>query len=153
MKKYVLILLILLFSRLAVAQNYKTHTVKDGETISSIAKMYLITPFDIYALNPKARIALDANTILVIPNTRVKNDPVQESVKELVGFRNHKVKRKQTLYSISKQYNIEVDDIKKYNERLYSENLRRGDRIKIPKFKTIINKVSLSNTIKKYIKI
>jgi len=150
MKKYVLILLIVLFSSLAVAQNYKTHTIKEGETISSIAKMYLITPFDIYAVNPKARVALAIDTILIIPDTRVKNDPVQESVKELVGFRNHKVKRKQTLYSISKQYNIEVEDIKKYNERLYSENLRKGDRIKIPKFKTIINKVSFSNTIKKY---
>ena len=38
-----------------LAQNYKTHKVKQGETIESIAKQYLVTPFDIYALNPDAK--------------------------------------------------------------------------------------------------
>lgn len=150
MKKCVLIVVILFYSWSVTAQDYKTHAVKDGETIASIAKMYLVTPFDIYALNPDVKGGIDATTVLIIPNTRVKNDAIQEAEKELIGFENHKVKRKQTLYSISKQYNIEVETIKKYNTRLYSESLRKGDRIKIPKFKTIINKVSLTNTVKKY---
>ena len=67
-----------------------------------------------------------------------------------MNFKTHKVKRKETLFSISKKYGIEISDIKKYNERLYAENLRKGDKIRIPKFKTVVNKVSLKNTIKKY---
>lgn len=150
MKKSILIILIALCSITAIAQDYKTHKVKQGETIESIAKQYLVTPFDIYALNPDAKHAIDTNMVLIIPNSRVKNEPIQESEKQLLGFKKHKVKRKQTLYSIAKDYGVEIEDIKKHNTYLYSENLRKGDRIKIPKFKTVVNKVSLNNTIKKY---
>ena len=47
-------------------------------------------------------------------------------------FKQHKVKRKETLFSIARKYKIKVDDIKKYNKRLYSQELRKGDRIQIP---------------------
>jgi LysM repeat protein len=150
MKKLILILVTLFCSLSVVGQDYKTHKVALGETIATIAKNYLVTPFDIYALNPDAKTSLKLNTVLIIPTSRVKNEPIKESVKEVIGFKNHKVRRKQTLYSISKQYNVEIGDIKKYNTRLYSENLRKGDRIKIPRFKTIVNQVTLNNTVKKY---
>ena len=133
-----------------MAQNYKTHKVQEGETIESIAKMYLVTPFDIYALNPDAKTSIGVNTVLIIPTSRVKNEPIPKEVKEVVSFKTHKVRRKETLFSISQKYGIEIEDIKKHNERLYAENLKKGDRIKIPKYKTIVNKVSLNNTVKKY---
>ncbi|MGC1472733.1 MAG: LysM peptidoglycan-binding domain-containing protein [Psychroserpens sp.] len=150
MKKLILILVFLICSRSAKAQDYKTHTVKKGETIESIAKQYLVTAFDLYALNPDAKKSFGENKILIIPTSRVKNDPIPETKKEPVGFKTHKVRRKETLYSISKKYSVEIEDIKKYNTSLYSENLRKGDRIQIPKFKTTVHKVSLNNTVKKY---
>ncbi|OUS02071.1 peptidoglycan-binding protein [Flavobacteriales bacterium 33_180_T64] len=150
MKKLILIIVVLFCSISVYAQDYKTHKVKQGETIKSIAKLYLVTPFDIYALNPDAKKTIDENTVLIIPTSRVKNEPVPKETKEVVSFKTHKVRRKETLFSISKKYNVEIEDIKKYNTSLYSENLRKGDKIKIPKFKTIVNKVSFSNTIKKY---
>jgi len=150
MKNLILIIVILFCSISAFAQDYKTHKVKQGETIESIAKLYLVTPFDIYALNPDAKKTIDTNSVLIIPTSRVKNEPMVENEKQLLGFRKHKVKRKETLYSISKKYNVAIEDIKKHNKSLYSENLRKGDRIKIPKYKTIVSKVSLNNTVKKY---
>ncbi len=140
----------MLCSFTAMAQDYKTHKVQEGETIESIAKQYLVTPFDIYALNPDAKSSVSVNTVLIIPTSRVKNEPIPEEIKEVVSFKTHKVRRKETLFSISQKYGIEIEDIKKYNKRLYSENLRKGDKIKIPKYKTIVNKVSLNNTVKKY---
>lgn len=148
--KRLIAILILFYSFTVNAQNYKTHKVLEGETIESIAKQYLVTPFDIYALNPDAKKNLAVNTVLIIPNSRVKNEAIPEKEREVVNFKTHKVRRKETLFSISKKYGIEISDIKKYNERLYAENLRKGDKIKIPKFKTVVNKVSLKNTIKKY---
>ncbi|SDS71116.1 ABC-type branched-chain amino acid transport system, substrate-binding protein [Formosa sp. Hel1_31_208] len=148
--KKIIIILVFLCSSYAIAQNYKTHTVQKGETIESIAKMYLVTPFDIYALNPDAKKSIGVNTVLIIPTSRVKNEPIPKDVKEVVSFKTHKVRRKETLFSISQKYGIEIEDIKKHNERLYAENLKKGDRIKIPKYKTIVNKVSLNNTVKKY---
>ncbi|PTM07006.1 MAG: peptidoglycan-binding protein, partial [Bacteroidetes bacterium] len=47
-------------------------------------------------------------------------------------------------------YNISVDEIKKHNTSLYSENLRKGDKIQIPEYGTVKIKSNLANTIKKY---
>lgn len=132
------------------AQNYQTHKVEAGQTIETIAKQYLVTPFDIYALNPDAATDFKPNMVLIIPNSKVKNDPVPEQTKTITGYIKHKVKRKETLYSISKKYNIEIEDIKRENRHLYAENLRKGEKIRIPKYKTIISKSTLSNTVKKY---
>ncbi len=120
------------------AQNYKTHKVKAGETIELIAKQYQLTPFDIYALNPDAKKELKTNAVLIIPNKKInKSAPHAAIEKELTGFKTHKVKRKETLYSLSKEYNVEQDEIKKHNTFLYANNLRKGDEIKIPLYKKV----------------
>ncbi|MFD2823278.1 LysM peptidoglycan-binding domain-containing protein [Lacinutrix iliipiscaria] len=138
MKKLLYILsLVLMFNCASTqAQNYKTHRVKSGETIESIAKEYSVTPYDIYALNPDAKKGLKDNALLIIPKSKVTSQTNTTTVKELDGFKEHKVKRKETLYSLAQKYNVEQDDIKKHNPSLYSKNLRRGDRIKIPIYKT-----------------
>lgn len=132
------------------AQNYKTHTVKAGESIEAIAKQYLVTPFDIFALNPDAKSKLEPGSTLIIPNSKVKNEPIQEEFRELIGYKNYKVKRKETLYSLSKKFGVTEDEIKKANRFLYANNLKKGDRLRIPKYRTIVNKQTLSNTVKKY---
>ncbi|MCB0398649.1 MAG: LysM peptidoglycan-binding domain-containing protein, partial [Winogradskyella sp.] len=149
MKKLVTVILIALGLNLG-AQNYIEHKIKEGETVESIAKKYLVTPFDILALNPDAKTNFQPNTVLIIPNSKIKNDPINEESKELIGYKSHKVKRKETLYGISKKYGVSEDEIKKANRFLYSENLKKGDNIKIPRYKTFISKVSLKNTVKKY---
>lgn len=150
MKKLLIIIVIFCCSFSVMAQDYKTHKVQKGETIEQIAKQYLVTPFDIFALNPDAKKELKPDMVLIIPTSRVKNNPIGEETKELIDYKTHKVKRKETLFSISQKYSVEVEDLKKANPSLYSKNLRKGDKIKIPRFKTIVSKVSLSNTIKKY---
>jgi LysM repeat protein len=132
------------------AQNYKEHKVKAGETIESIARQYLVTTFDIYALNPDAKSKFQPNTILIIPTSRVKNEPIEAELRELIGYKKHKVKRKETLYGLAQKYNVSEEEIKKANRFLYSENLKRGDKIRMPKYKTFISKQTLSNTVKKY---
>lgn len=149
--KNILIIILITFTISLSAQGRKTHTVVAGETIESIAKQYLVTPFDIYALNPDdTKANFKSGMVLIIPVSKVKNEAIEKEVKELIGYKKHKVRRKETLYSISKKYNVSIDDIKKANRSLYSENLRKGDRIQIPEFKTIISKQTLNNTVKKY---
>ena len=151
MKKFLVSLsFIMLFSISAKAQDYKTHKVKVGETIESIAKIYMVTPYDIYALNPDAKSSLQPNMVIIIPESKVLEKPVETEVTKLVGYKTHKVKRKETLYSISKIYNVTIEDLKKHNNRLYSENLRRGDRINIPKYDKVNTTTTLENTLKTY---
>lgn len=151
MRKFLIALsFIFIFCSNVLAQNYKTHKVNPGETIEEIAKKYMVTPFDIYALNPDARTSLQPNAILIIPKSRILDTAVEVEEIKVVGYRSHKVKRKETLYSIAQKYNLSVEVIKKHNTSLYSENLRKGDKLQIPNYSKVKTTSNLGNTIKKY---
>ncbi|MEP5338556.1 MAG: LysM peptidoglycan-binding domain-containing protein [Algibacter sp.] len=144
------LLLVLSFNTLQ-AQHFDkphAHQVKKGETIESIAKRYYVTPFDIYSLNPDAKSGLTPNTVLVIPKSKLPEQKVIQ-VKELQGFKTHKTKRKETLYSLTKKYNVLEEDIKKYNTFLYANPLRKNDKLQIPIFK-ITETVEAVETNKMY---
>lgn len=107
-------------------ETYKSHKVEKGETVFSIAKQYGISEETIYRLNPDARLGIKENSILIIPTSA--------SELEVTGYSNHRVKRKETLFSISQQYGVSVDDLKKSNKFLYSRELEKGDKLRIPKY-------------------
>ncbi|AUP77764.1 LysM peptidoglycan-binding domain-containing protein [Flavivirga eckloniae] len=139
MNKFFFVLcLVLVFSFSTVqAQNYSTHKVKEGETIESIAEKYLVKPSDIYALNPDAKKELRINSVLIIPKSKAAEPPKITVIRELDGFKKHRTKKRQTLFSLSQQYNISIEDIKKHNKFLYAEPLRKGDKLRIPIYKEI----------------
>lgn len=110
-------------------ETYKSHTVQKGETVFSIAQKYNVSEEAIYRLNPDARKGISENSLLIIPSAN--NELVVK------GFENHRTKRRETLFGIAKQYGVSVDDIKKYNKFLYSRELKRGDKLKIPKFEKV----------------
>jgi len=113
------------FSSIAQDQ-FKNHYVKKGETVYSIAREYGITIDEIYRLNPDVKNGVKQNTLLIIPTNNGTTSI------ESVSIKVHRVKRKETLYSISQIYNVSVDDIKKYNKELYSRDLKKGEKIEIP---------------------
>ena len=149
--------LLMLMSINAVAQKFTTHSVKAGETLESIAKRYNVSEQGILNYNKEIKKgqALRANTILVIPSANgaaVKKDSVSEvntllqalqgdesatQQREPIGYTSHRTKRKETLFGISKQYNISEDEIKRYNKELYSVQLKKGMILKIPKYKRV----------------
>ncbi len=122
----VLFLFFQLFAVSAFGQQYKYHIVKRGETTAEIARMYNITEETIFKYNPDARKGIAPNTKLVVPLSG------ERLTDREIKFREHRVQRKETLFSLSQQYNVSIDDIKRYNKHLYSEELRRGERIRIP---------------------
>lgn len=150
-------LLLMLVSINAIAQKFTTHSVKAGESLESIAKRYQVSEQAILNYNKELKKgqALRANTILVIPSTNgaaVKSDSVSKvdallqslqgdgsgpQPREPIGYTSHKTKRKETLFGISKQYNISEDEIKRYNKELYSVQLKKGMILKIPKYKRV----------------
>jgi len=149
MKNIFLVICFLLAFNGLNAQNYKTHKVKKGETIETISKLYNVTPFDIYSLNPDAKNELKVNSILIIPKSKVSTEPKVTVERKLNGFKRHRVKRQETLYSISKRYNVSEEDIKKHNTFLYANNLRKGDNLQIPVF-IEIKKTETTEPTKKY---
>lgn len=108
-------------------EKFRSHRVASGETVYSIAKKYKVSEAEIYRLNPDARNGVSANSVLIIPSEDVilaGSDPIK--------FKKHRVKRKETLYSIAEKYGVTVDDIKRHNKHLYSKQLKKGEKLQIP---------------------
>ncbi|MDO6758995.1 LysM peptidoglycan-binding domain-containing protein [Tamlana sp. 2_MG-2023] len=146
----ILLVLVFVFSFTCVkAQNFSTHNVKEGETVEGLAKRYYVPTSEIYKLNPDAKKGLKPNTILIIPISKAEKPETTTTVtREFEKLKPHRVKRKETLYSLAKMYDVEEADIKKYNTFLYSSPLRKGDKIDIPVYKTVkvVEEVSPTKT-------
>lgn len=154
LRNIVVLLLFTIIGCKATAQKFTTHAVKEGETLESIAKQYKVTPYNILTYNKEIKQGDDVkpNTILVIPvgaNVSeikfdtikdksapmvMKEKPIQE---EPIGYTTHRVRKRETLYGISQRYHITENDIKKYNLELYSSLLKKGMKLKIPKYKRV----------------
>lgn len=135
-KKLIFLVLLIFVGTGAIAQKFSTHSVKRGETLEGIARQYKVSVNNILTYNKEIKQgqALPVNSILVVPiNDRV----VAESQQEPVGFISHKVRKKETLYGIAKRYNITVENIKKYNKQLYSDQLKKKMVLRIPKYRRI----------------
>lgn len=113
-------------------QKYGNHTVQKGETVFSIAQQYDTSKEVIYNLNPDARKELKVNTVLIVPS---RNSIEAASDTQ---FTMHRVKRKETLFSIAKQYGVSIDAIKKNNKQLYANQVKKGEKLRIPVAKSII---------------
>lgn len=100
------------------------HVVKQGETTASIAKEYKVDLQQLKAVNIGLGNIVHAGDRLRIPQQKIK-----EKEPEFIQYR---VKHKETLYSISRQYGLTVQDLFMANEGL-SERIREGQIIKIPK--------------------
>jgi len=123
--------LMLLLSAPLHAQDYKKHTVTKGQTVTDIAKLYKITPYDIYRLNPDARNGLKENATILIPAQVDKTAPAKEKPTKVANTI-HEVQPKETLYSLSKKYNVTVEDIQKANGDALKEGLKVGQQVIIP---------------------
>ncbi len=112
----------------AAQQKYSSHAVQKGETVYSIAKDYHISEETVYNLNPDTRNGLKVNSVLILP---AKNG-VGSSTTPRGKYREHRVKRQETLFGIAQLYNVSIEDIKKLNKDLYSREIRKGEKLYIP---------------------
>lgn len=72
---------------------------------------------------------------------------------EPVRFVIHKVKKKETLYGLSRQYNVTLDQIKQYNPLVEKMGLKRKMKIRIPVFpkKAVPQPVALDESLMRYL--
>lgn len=117
----------------AKQENYTKHTVLKGETILQIAQKYKVTPYDIYRLNPDSQNGIQLNSILLIPPTTFSSN-TNSQVKTVAKSNEtiHEVKAKETLFSLSKQYDVTTQAIENANGELLKNGLKIGQFIKIP---------------------
>jgi len=124
---FFLLLFISVLSSCAQQKKYISYTVKQGETIRSIARENDIKTRDLMHLNPGVSKRPSANTVIIIPN---KNYGKPEKAIPLTK-NTHTVLKKENLFSISKKYGITVDALKKAND-LAGNNISVGRVLVIP---------------------
>lgn len=133
--------LLLFFSLSVFSQDkYIRHTISKGDNLSVLAKKYGVKTKDIVEANPNAPKILKLNSVLLIPNTNNKTTVKTKSTETVANTTpapgsipgSHEVLPKETLWGISKKYNVSVEDLKKANPLLESEGLKIGQQITIP---------------------
>ena len=129
-----------------------THIVEAKQTLYSISKMYNVSIDTLIALNPSAKTGIKAGETLIISKNKKIESPnsTQKSIETQHIPTNdiiHVVKRKETLYSISKQYNIAIHDLITLNPEL-QYGLKAGSTIIINRKKTeTIDTIKSTNPI------
>ena len=98
-------------------KNYTRHTVAKGESVLQIATKYNVTPYDIYQLNPDAQKGIQENDLILIPASAIKkSENVAEKERPKVSTnRTHITKQKETLYSISRDYHVQLEELNSIN--------------------------------------
>ncbi len=143
LKNTMVLVMVMFMGCKATAQKFRTHSVKKGETLETIAKQFGVSQESILTYNKEIKKdqELRANTILVIPaaqgNAVSSSSDEKPAQEDPIGFTDHKVKRKETLFGIAKRYNITEEDIKRYNRELYSSQLKKKMVLRIPKYRRV----------------
>ena len=106
MNKFIFSNIFILFINLVSAQVLRQHRVDTQDTLESIAQRYGVLSEDIVLLNPEAKAQLNHGKLLVIPNPIQKKASNTKEIQEVVSYKVHRVKKKETLYSIAKKYNV-----------------------------------------------
>lgn len=124
LKIFFLLLFVATLTACGQQKKYISYTVKQGETIKSIAKDNGLKTKALLRLNPDISKKPVANTVIIIPN-----NAYVVTVEGEKGF--HTVQKKETLFSIAQKYGVTVDAIKEINS-LTGTNLSVGRIIQIP---------------------
>ncbi len=113
---------------------YIMHTVQRKETMFSIAKAYNVSLNELMESNPDAASSLSTGTVLKIPVYKSKDaDPINLEPARNDTFVVHQVQSGETIFSISKAYQVSQDSLKLLNKGL-PEGLKTGQWLVIPKY-------------------
>jgi LysM repeat protein len=125
----------------SLRQEYTLHKVENKQTLFAISKKYKVRQEDIIKANPEVSKGLTEGMTLRIPKTNsdksnwVSEQNIVKAVKKVNNTKSeqniHIVKENETLYSISRLYDVAVVDIVRLNPES-SKKLSIGSELKIP---------------------
>lgn len=141
-KRSFLFFCLLLLGGCATAQNYPTrqvngteyivYTVEPGNTLYAISRQFSVSVQALLQNNPGARDGLDIGEEILVPTDAIDKKAARRSEVEASGDALiHTVQKKETLFSLSRMYNVSVNDILQLNPGA-DQHLSTGDKLKIP---------------------
>jgi LysM repeat protein len=109
------------------------HTVVKGETLYGISQKYKVSVEELTKNNPQLAAGLQPGMQLVINQQSISDLEISHIEPALPSnYIIHEVKTKETLYGISKMYNISINELVEINPEL-SNGLKEGMVLNIPK--------------------
>ena len=149
MKQFSIRFFLLFTFALSYGQKFDYYTLDTGETLDDVSTKFNVIISDLIKLNPELDNGILVLTdSLIVPLFNILES--QNKDRKPLNLVAHKVKRKETLYSISKDYKLNVSDLKKYNPQLYTSTIKKGDILKVPVYK-IQNERETLSIISEYI--
>ncbi|MDA3912060.1 MAG: LysM peptidoglycan-binding domain-containing protein [Bacteroidales bacterium] len=127
-------------------QKFYLHKVQPGQTLYSISKAYHVETRTLMIHNPELSEGLKAGATLRIPVVEIKPDEAEPDI-DTTQFHSIEIRRKHTLYSLSKQYNVTIQEIYEANPGLKDRGLKRKDVIRIPKHSFTVEKIDFSDPV------
>ncbi len=116
-------------------QSYKSYSVKSGDTFTKIAKEHGMKLDDLIAANPdiKSKRNLSIGQKINIPASASRITQISVNTKPLDSLSSYIIKKGDTLYSISRSYGINQNQLLQANPQLKSNTkIKIGQKLNIP---------------------
>lgn len=117
-------------------RDFYVHKVETGNTLYSLARMYGVRVEDIINENPQLSEGLKIGQVIRIPAALSEKKKDQNTPVASGEWLIHRVLTKETLYSLSRKYNVTPDEIKSANNGLVN-GLQPDMELKIPRPRTV----------------
>ncbi|MBE3650181.1 LysM peptidoglycan-binding domain-containing protein [Paenibacillus polymyxa] len=119
----------------------KIHIVKKGDTLYLLAQKYNVTLEKVIAANPQLA---DPNQLSIGEKIKIPTDPVTMETQPSTVYQ-HKVKQGDTLWKLSKAWNVPLKIIIDANSQLKNPNaLLVGETVNIPHYKENASDLSMN---------
>ena len=121
------------------AQNFIIHKVEKGQTLRDIAKIYQMAPSDILRynadVNPTGELE-EGQPVLIPKKESLSEGKMKDTIKltgKIIDYKYHTVGDNETLFSLSKQYHSNIENIVALNN-VEGYNIKLGQILIIPIF-------------------
>lgn len=152
---FALIAILLNIAGCATAQNYEqrtidgrkyyVHHVAPGNTLFAIAKSYSVEVSDLVAANPGSDQGLSVGSEILVPLDAIDQKAAKKTEIRTDGaYIMHTVQKKETLFSLSKQYGVSINELSELNPEA-ARQLSTGSVLRIPVAKsTTVDEIYLA---------
>ncbi|QSB26067.1 LysM peptidoglycan-binding domain-containing protein [Flavobacterium sp. CLA17] len=131
---------ILSFNKITAQDSIIEHKIQKGETAYFIAQKYKVSVEEIYKLNPESQNGIKDNQIIKVPVHSAEQQKSNPQITHIVG-------PKETLFGLSKQYNVSVEALQNANPIL-AGGLQIGQELSIPQHTANLPKTEISASSK-----
>ena len=130
---------ILFFNKITAQDSFIEHKIQKGETAYFIAQKYKVSVDEIYKFNPESQSGIKDNQIIKIPVHSAGKQ--NQQITHIVGA-------KETLYGLSKQYNVSVEALQNANSEILAGGLQIGQELIIPQNSANLSKTEITASSK-----